>query len=395
MNPRSVLMVTPRWMRNGGVGTHIQASAGALAAAGIDVSVLAAKVDAKTDIPGVRVHQSPRLFEGRATMSERFAGSLDRSPEVIHIHQVDDPSIVRFAREHAPVLISVHGYTACASGVHYFKPGEECDRAHGPGCWANLSARGCGHTRRPERLPAAYKRATQQLRAIKDADLAVCYSSAIERHLTVNAVQRQAMVPLFSTVPAKTGVGHRTRRRVVFAGRVVTPKGVGVLIRAARMVQAEFVICGDGWNLESSRRLARRLRVEQRVHFRGWLDAHHTAEEFANASIVVVPSLWPEPFGLVGIEAFAAGRPVVASATGGIKDWLEDGVNGLLVRPGDVNDLARALEELLSDPARQERMGQAGRELVSARFSAQAHIDALRDAYQSASAHWLRRGRPG
>ena len=57
-----------------------------------------------------------------------------------------------------------------------------------------------------------------------------------------------------------------------------------------------------------------------------------------------MPSLWPEPFGLVGIEALAAGRPVVASATGGIGDWLEDGVGGLMVPPGDPGALARGTQ---------------------------------------------------
>ena len=59
------------------------------------------------------------------------------------------------------------------------------------------------------------------------------------------------------------------------------------------------------------RRLARRLRVDERVRFRGWLAPEELAREFADASVVVIPSLWPEPFGLVGIEGFAAGRPAV------------------------------------------------------------------------------------
>ena len=97
--------------------------------------------------------------------------------------------------------------------------------------------------------------------------------------------------------------------------------------------------------------------------------AEQLAREFANASVVVVPSLWPEPFGIVGIEALAAGRPVIASATGGIGDWLEDGVCGLCVPPGDAGALARALNELLADPERQDAMGAAGKADRRARFS--------------------------
>jgi len=203
-------------------------------------------------------------------------------------------------------------------------------------------------------------------------------------------LQRRALVPPFSTMVAREGAGHETRRRVVFAGRVVAPKGVGVLIRAAREVEdAQFAICGSGWKLEAMRRLAKRLGVQERVEFKGWMDGPALAHEMAEASIVAIPSLWPEPFGLVGIEALASGRPVVASDTGGIADWLRDGNNGLAVPPGDVTALARALVELLDDPARQDAMGRAGRQMVAERFSATCHVQALLGAYRDAREHWL------
>ncbi len=140
------------------------------------------------------------------------------------------------------------------------------------------------------------------------------------------------------------------------------------------------------------RRLARRLGVNERVCFTGWLGAEELARELAEASVVVMPSVWPEPFGLVGIEALATGRPVVASCTGGIGDWLEDGVNGLCVKPGDPRALARALNELLSDPVRQLEMGAAGKQMVAARFSRQRHLAALLDAYRTARSTWEANG---
>ncbi|MCW2971467.1 MAG: glycosyl transferase group 1, partial [Solirubrobacterales bacterium] len=93
-------------------------------------------------------------------------------------------------------------------------------------------------------------------------------------------------------------------------------------------------------------------------------------------------------FGIVGIEALAAGRPAVASATGGIVDWLEDGVSGLLVPPADVPALARALNELLADPGRQSAMGSAGKRAVAERFSPARHLMALLEGYRSARATW-------
>ncbi len=334
---------------------------------------------------------------------------------MIHLHQLDDPDVVAALRIKAPVVLSAHGYTACTAGVHHFRPGQECARPHGPGCIPNLALRGCAHVRDPRPLPASYRQTTRALAALRGADLAVAYSNAVERHLAVNGVTRRAVIPLFVTLtphpPHPTPGPHEPRpthepreppppceprgkgdnsaaRRVLFAGRVVKPKGLGVLIRAMRAVDGELVVCGDGTQLPAMRGLARRVGVERRVHFRGWLDAEQLAHELANTSVVAIPSLWPEPFGLVGIEALAAGRPVVASLTGGIPDWLEDGVTGVGVQPGDVRGLARALDELLATPARQQEIGAAGREMVAARFSPERHVGALLESYRAARASW-------
>lgn len=385
---RSVLLVTPRWTRDGGVATHVIASAAALAARGVDVHVLAARVDPDEHVAGVTIHHAPLLF--KESDVERRLGEAARSlrVDVVHLHQLDDPDVVAYLRRAAPVAISVHGYSGCSSTLHYFRPGEECERAHGPGCIPSLAFRGCAHTRDPRPLPGSYRRTTRAVRALRQADLAISYSSTIDRHLAVNGVERRAIVPLFSTLEPASAGGHDSRCRVVFAGRVITAKGVGVLVRAARELDAEVVVCGDGWQLDAMRRLAARLGVTERVRFTGWLGPAELARELAEASVVALPALWPEPFGLVGIEAHAAGRPVVASATGGVRDWLDDGVSGLLVEPGDAHALAATLTELLADPERQARLGLAGRESVAARFTPERHVAALDDAYRAARRAW-------
>jgi glycosyltransferase involved in cell wall biosynthesis len=384
--PTSVLLVTPGWTRDGGVATHVRVSASALAAHGLEVHVAAALIDSDEDEPGVNVLHAPDLFNARVPIERRIAFPV--TPEVIHLHQVEDPELVSALRRVAPVVTSAHAYIACTSGVYYFRPGEQCTRGHGPGCVPNLALRGCAHTRYPKTLPAKYLNATRARAALERADLAVCYSSAVDRHLAANGISHRTIVPLFPTLTPRQGSGHEHRRRVVYAGRMVRPKGVGVLMRAASEVDAEFVLCGDGRELQPMRELARRLGLERRVRFTGWLGPDALATELAEASVVAVPSLWPEPFGLVGIEAFASGRPAVASATGGIGDWLDDGVSGLSVPPADAGALARALADLLDDPERQRSMGLAGRETVAQRFSPERHVARLLEGYRTARSRW-------
>jgi glycosyltransferase involved in cell wall biosynthesis len=223
---------------------------------------------------------------------------------------------------------------------------------------------------------------------LRRADLVVSYSSAVDRHLAANGLPRRAVVPYFPTLTPKLGAGHSDRRRIVFAGRLVPSKGVDVLIRATAAVDAELVICGDGRQQDELQSLAQRLGVAGRIQFKGWMGAEELADELANASVLAVPSVWPEPFGIVGIEALAAGRPAIGSATGGIVDWLQDGVCGLQVAPGDADALALALGELLDDPERQRAMGAAGRDVVAARFSAERHVATVMEAYRSARRTW-------
>jgi glycosyltransferase involved in cell wall biosynthesis len=389
---RSVLLVTPLWTRDGGVATHVEASAAALVRSGVEVHVLAARDELERPLDGVTVHVSRDLFKRDAPIEHRLGDALSREYSVINTHQFDDPLVSAQLQSHAPLVSSVHGFSACTSGVHYFRPGHECQRAHGPGCVANLLLRGCAHTRDPRWLPRGYQRSATARASLRSSDLTITYSRTIDRHMAINGVERRAIVPLFSTVPVARGSGHERRRRVVFAGRLVRPKGVEVLLRAARSVDAEFVICGTGRELEALRMRAARLGVQERVTFAGWLGPEQLAQELAEASLVAIPSLWPEPFGLVGIEALAAGRPVVASATGGVEEWLDDGRTGLCVPAGNAKALAEALSELLADPARQQQMGAAGRRDVSERFTESRHVAALLEAYATAQQRWQQSG---
>lgn len=101
----------------------------------------------------------------------------------------------------------------------------------------------------------------------------------------------------------------------------------------------------------------------------GWVAHDRMPDLYARAAVCAVPSVWEEPFGLVAVEALAAGRPVVASRTGGLARIVADGETGLLVPPGDAGALADALARLLDDPALRARLGAAGRAHALAEYA--------------------------
>jgi glycosyltransferase involved in cell wall biosynthesis len=107
----------------------------------------------------------------------------------------------------------------------------------------------------------------------------------------------------------------------------------------------------------------------------------------ARAIALVLPSIWYETFGLVLIEAFAAGMPVIASRIGGIPDLVEDGKTGLLVQPGDAADLADKMQWALENPERMAEMGLSARQVYKTRYTPAVNFAQLIAIYRQAGAN--------
>ena len=340
-----------------------------------------------------RVEVIPEL--GRETAPTEVVNSFSalvaaERPEAVHLHDFFDPRMISGINATAPVVWSVHNFVGCTSGYKYFRrPGDECTRPHGPGCVPNLLFKGCFHGYDPRPLPGMYAKVSAFLAGLRDVDVAVAHSRFVTRHLESNRVPRVRHVPLFfhgEVTPASLP----RFPRALFVGRVTPVKGVEVLIRAAADSDFALDVCGDGWGLARAQRLAAKLKVEGQVRFHRAEPAETISTRYTGASVVAVPSLWPEPFGLVGLEAMAHGRPVVASATGGIPEWLADGETGLLVPPGDPRALARAIGTIIESPSLAADLGRAGADRVRRLFSPNRYLDAMTSTYEAARRHWER-----
>jgi type III pantothenate kinase len=121
------------------------------------------------------------------------------------------------------------------------------------------------------------------------------------------------------------------------------------------------------------------------VHLTGWIDAPDLRALLRECRVSVMPSLWAEPFGIVGLEAMAAGRATIATAAGGALEWTAEGETGLLVPPGDIPALVSALGRLTEDAALAKRMGSAGSQRVERLYRAPTHLAGLREVLESAA----------
>jgi glycosyltransferase involved in cell wall biosynthesis len=143
-----------------------------------------------------------------------------------------------------------------------------------------------------------------------------------------------------------------------------------------------LVVAGDGHYREELESLARQERVAERVRFLGNVPHAEMPRLMATADVLVATSFASETFGIALVEAQSCQVPVVASRFGGFAEVVQEGVSGLLVPPQDPKALAAALRELLADPERRQRMGQAGRRWVWENFHWERVAERVLQAYQ-------------
>jgi glycosyltransferase involved in cell wall biosynthesis len=188
--------------------------------------------------------------------------------------------------------------------------------------------------------------------------------------------------------PVRVGPAHdfalREPATILFLGRLGQRKGTWDLLAAVARIAADhprlrLCLGGDG-EIAMARREARRLGLDVVVETPGWLGPQEKADRLARATVYVLPS-YSEGLPMSVLEAMSAGLPVVTTPVGGLTDVVEDGKQGLLVEPGNVAQLADALDRLLCDPALRLRLGAAARAQAEAMFSVQQVVPRIEQLY--------------
>lgn len=169
------------------------------------------------------------------------------------------------------------------------------------------------------------------------------------------------------------------RNLIVYAGQITRGKGVDVLLRSLARVRAPFecLIFGDGHYKAHCEQLSRRLGLDDRVRFLGFVSQAELKNFYRECRVAVLSSVWPEPFGAVGLEAMRCGVPVVGFDAGGVKEWLIDGYNGYLIPWMDHRAFADKVEALLRDRALARHMGENALQTANQRFDFSKYIDGL------------------
>jgi len=172
---------------------------------------------------------------------------------------------------------------------------------------------------------------------------------------------------------------------ILYIGRFDKVKGAPQFIEALNYLKDQqwcAEIVGDGELFKNLEERVEKLGLKNRIKFLGRLSNDEVDRCYQRCRMVVMPSMVPESFGLVGIEAMGFGKPVVAFDSGGISEWLIDGHNGFLVKRGDIEGLSKKISELLEDVGLCCNMGVKAKERVEKNYRKELHITRLLHLYE-------------
>jgi glycosyltransferase involved in cell wall biosynthesis len=301
-------------------------------------------------------------------------------PDVAYVHHFLHPGAASELLRAVPTVFFHHTHDLyCPAGSKLLQRSDRvCPYPVGVNCIVQAYRERC-HSRRPLRLAQSFARVRRARRWARRVDAMVVDTRHMKERLVAEgfAADRIAVLPTPIRIPEKVTWERppSSEPLVLFGGRLTPHKGLRCLLEAMTIgtVPYRLVVAGDGYFASQLEALAERLKLGNRVEFLGWQSREALDELYTACDLVVVPSVWPEPFGMVGPEAMAHGRPVVAFDVGGISDWLEHGRTGFLVPPAQVKALAEQIDRLLSDPVLARAMGVAGRERAIRLYGHEKH----------------------
>lgn len=385
-----ILINSPHLDIIGGVETYLQAIIHHLIACGHELSILSS--DATTDSaasiavahPGIPIWRSPAH-----PPKHIFQQLKNWRPDVVFSHGAFDSRLEDMIADAFPIVLYAHNYHGtCISGTkcHSKKNWQPCEHTLGIKCLAAYFPLGCGGNN-PLTMWRLFQSQTRYQQGLKRYSAIAVASRHMQQEYIRHGFDesRVQIVPLFppnASILSEPPQSRHRSDRLLFLGRLTPLKGLlhllDALPEASRMISRplHLRIGGEGPIRRSLEQIAGQRKLS--TSFLGWLSTHQVNDEMSNADLLVVPSLWPEPFGLVGIEAGNLGLPTAGYIRGGIGEWLIEGRSG----EGSVSpspkpeELAGSIVRALSDDDHWNHLRRGAWE-VAQQFTPQNHLRAL------------------
>lgn len=330
-----------------------------------------------------------RTIWSRETSRDLKAVLREHRPEVVHVHNTFPllSAAVLYACRDArvPVVATIHNYRlSCANGT-FFRRGAVCHDC-ADGLPVRAVVHGCYRESHAATAPVALAMSAHR-HAWRSLVSAYVFVSASQRDLLRGSGLAPGRVFVrYNLIPRRGRPQTARTPSVVYAGRLDEPKGVRLLmagwdcyLEKSGEPGLKLAIAGGG---PLGGEVAAWASTRPSVDVKGPLSSERCAELIAQASAVVLPSVWEETFGLVAIEAMAAGVPPIAAGHGSFTELITPGVDGMLFSPGDPAALGLAIADVETSPERYEAYGDLARKTYEERFDPQRSVEELLAIYR-------------
>jgi glycosyltransferase involved in cell wall biosynthesis len=318
----------------------------------------------------------------------------DQRPDVVHVHNtfpLFSASVLRAAyRLDLPVVATLHNFRLMCANAVLQRDGRPCESCVGKLPWAGVR-HSCYRESRVQTLPLATSIGVHNtLRTWQRyVTTLVAPSEFVRDRYVAHGFDADQIVVKPHAVPHSGAVRQGPGDAVVFLGRLVEDKGFADLLQAWDASLGKLIVIGDGpLRAEAEARAAR----DSSILVKGQLPWAEGMEVLRSARVAVVPARSYETFGLVVVEAFAHGVPVVASRLGALAELVDDGETGALTEPGDPEGLRKALG-LVTDPVTSVAFGERARQVYLDRFTPEHDLAATERIYTDAIARHADGGR--
>lgn len=335
--------------------------------------------------PSISRRAEARLAVGRVIQRNR--------PDVVHLHNVQNVGAIEACLDSTPTIFTCHDYRyLCPASSYYFRGTQEvCRRTCGPMCFAMTATKRC-MSPHPIRGWRQYSRVRWMQQNYARFERVIAPSTGAASRLTDAGFEpaKIQVLPYFCPVrPLPEPRELPEQPSLLFIGRMSENKGwryfIEALGRLPGNVQGRMVGNFTPESEADARSCAESVGCGDRLSLHPWAGRDEIVDHYRQATLTVFPSIWDETLGIVGLESLACGVPVVASDVGGVREWLHDGVTGVLVAPKDPAGIARAAERLLGSTAENRKMGASGIELIQQKFATELHTETLIEEYQIAA----------
>jgi glycosyltransferase involved in cell wall biosynthesis len=389
-----VLLVHNRYRSSAPSGENrvVEQEADALAALGHEVLRFGRSSDEiehwslakKASLPGRTIWSQEAFRDLKAALREY-------RPDVVHVHNtfplLSGAVLYACRAEGVPVVATIHNYKlACANGT-FFRDGAVCHDCAG-GLAVRAVRHGCYRDSAAATAPVALAMGVHQ-RAWRSLVSAYVMISASQRDLLGGVgLPADRVFVRYNLIPRRARPQARRTPTVVYAGRLDEPKGVRLLMAGwdSYLSRSEepglsLVIAGGGPLGDT---VAAWAASRPSVAMLGTLGSDECAEVIARSRAVLLPSVWEETFGLVAVEAMAAGVPPVAAGHGSFAELITHGVDGVLFAPGEPPALGLAIADADRDPQQYETYGNLARKTYEERFDPERSLEELLRIYRFA-----------